>query len=74
MLVDGKQSDLSSRTNRRKFGSISNNTTYLKVRLTLSAARHSHLNFDLGYRLIIKHLASLRLDLICSAGTGIGRR
>ncbi|CAM4853431.1 unnamed protein product [Rotaria socialis] len=26
-----------------------------------------------GYRIIIRHLASLRLDLICSAGTGIGR-
>ncbi|CAF2520560.1 unnamed protein product [Rotaria sp. Silwood2] len=26
-----------------------------------------------GYRVIIRHLASLRLDLICSAGTGIGR-
>ncbi|UJR28954.1 hypothetical protein I4U23_010171 [Adineta vaga] len=26
-----------------------------------------------GYRTIIRHLASLRLDLICSAGTGIGR-
>ncbi|CAF4774871.1 unnamed protein product, partial [Rotaria magnacalcarata] len=25
------------------------------------------------YRIIIRHLASLRLDLICSAGTGIGR-
>ncbi|CAF3738392.1 unnamed protein product [Rotaria magnacalcarata] len=26
-----------------------------------------------NYRIIIRHLASLRLDLICSAGTGIGR-
>ncbi|CAF5138939.1 unnamed protein product, partial [Rotaria sp. Silwood1] len=25
------------------------------------------------YRVIIRHLASLRLDLICSAGTGSGR-
>ncbi|CAF0715759.1 unnamed protein product [Adineta steineri] len=26
-----------------------------------------------GYRIIIRHIASLRLDIICSAGTGMGR-
>ncbi|CAF1228145.1 unnamed protein product [Adineta ricciae] len=30
-------------------------------------------NLPKGYRIIIRHIASLRLDLICSAGTGIGR-
>lgn len=62
------------RPNKRRSERVSSNTNYQKVwsnRLMIG----ENVEFELlGYRIILKHLASLRLDLICSAGTGIGRR
>lgn len=62
-----------SRTNKKRFEQRFRTTICPKVEPVLHVFVSNWISFS-GYRIIVKHLASLRLDLICSAGTGLGRR
>lgn len=72
-ITDSPIDSLSSRLNKRKSKIVFNSTNYQKVEINVINL-YREMIFYVGYRIIIRHIASLRLDLVCAAGTGIGRR